>query len=126
MILTEVAKRQRDSEGAAVLRNEIHRLTNVLVPGANGWETIPYDDAIKTGAVSDEDLSEVENALVFFIVVSAMHRRQVLRVMLPGAASLWGAQTSLLDCSGFGATLRTSTVTANIGAKKAPASSVPS
>jgi hypothetical protein len=118
LILREVAKRNDDKAGtltaaALTLMNEIRRLTNVLTPGPNGWTMIPFEEAAKT--IDPDDLSEVENAIVFFIVYSAMHKRQTLKDLLTGAAKMWGAQVSSLTPTAFAASLPTSTETVNIG-----------
>lgn len=116
LILKQIAKMEKNEDGALMLMNEIRRLTNVLVPGPHGWQTIPFQDAIDGKIIDPDDLSEVENAIVFFIVYSAMHRRQTLKDLLMGAARMWGAQVSSLTPMGFSGSLPTSTETANIGA----------
>jgi len=71
---------------------DIHRLTNVLIPGEHGWETIPYEEAKKTH-LSPEDVSEVNAALIFFTVASTIPRRSETARILEGM-ELWGAQAS--------------------------------
>jgi hypothetical protein len=115
LILREVAKRNDDEAGALTLMNEIRRLTNVLVSGPRGWTMMPFQDAVDAKTLDPDDLSEVENAIVFFTVYSAMHRRQTLKDLLTGAARMWGAQVSLLTPTAFAASLPTSTETVNIG-----------
>ena len=48
------------------LMAEIRRLTQVALPGPDGWSTIPFQEARDRKRLSPEDISEVENALVFF------------------------------------------------------------
>jgi len=49
------------------LLGEVYRLTNVAVPGASGgWDVVPYQIAVSTGQISEDDADEVNNALVFF------------------------------------------------------------
>jgi hypothetical protein len=120
LILWEVAKRNDDKAGtltaaALTLMNEIRRLTNVVVSGPRGWTTVPFQDAVDAKTIDPDDLSEVENAIVFFTVYSAMHRRQTLKDLLTGAARMWGAQVSSLTPTAFAASLPTSTETVNIG-----------
>lgn len=103
---------------------EIRRLTNVLAPGDRGWETLPYDEAMKRGILSSDDAAEVDNAVTFFTVASAMHRRSELRPILDGAGRLWGAQTSSLNSTEFAASLPISKPDANSG-EKMVVSSVP-
>lgn len=97
------------------LVNEIRRLTNVIMPGEDGWQTIPFEDAIRQNRIDADDAAEVENAITFFIVSSAMHRRNVLMTILDGAAKLWGALTTLSNCTEFAASLPTSKEAANFG-----------
>ena len=39
------------------LMGEIYRLTNVVAPGENGWESMPFDVARKRGLLNDDDAS---------------------------------------------------------------------
>lgn len=110
LVLRDVAKRMAGEIGSGLevpLLNEIHRLTSVLLQSPAGWQPIPFDDCVRGNQLEPEDIAEVENALVFFIAMSAMHRKKMLQVILPGAAQLWGAQTSSLSCTEFAKSLRT-------------------
>lgn len=71
---------------------EIHRLTVVLAPGDEGWQTVPYDEARKTNLLSEDDASEVDSALAFFTVASWMYRKSEAKTTLAGAMELWGAR----------------------------------
>ena len=97
------------NELVAPLQNEIRRLTNLLVVADGRWQMVPLEQAIAQRMLSIDDLSEVENALVYFIVCSAMHHRRLLANILPGAVKLWGAATSSLSCTAFLASLPIST-----------------
>ena len=90
---------------------EIRRLTIFICPGLNGWEQTTLHDAIQRNLLDEDELSEVENALTFFIVASAMHRRKERKMILEGAATFWGGQVTLLDCMAWIASLTTSTET---------------
>lgn len=99
------------------LMKEIFRLTNVLMPGLDGWDTIPFEDAVRRGMIDSEDASEVENALVFFTVSWSMQRRNIRVEYVTGAAQLWGGLTSSLNVTEYGNSLLTSTATGNSGEK---------
>ena len=103
---------------AHALLAEIHRLTNVSLPTANGWEAWSYDQVVKRKLLHEDDLAEVESAIVFFIVVSAMQRRQVAEAMVKGAARLWGAETTYSNITAFQHSLPTSTTAGNSGDQK--------
>src|SRR5215469_5104261 len=51
---------------------EIHRLTTVMLPSDNGWESMPFDIAKKRGIIDDDVASEVENSLVYFTCASSI------------------------------------------------------
>ena len=100
------------------LLNEIRRLTNVVLPDQGGaWTVLPMEEVVRRKLISDEDLSEVDNAIVFFIVSSAMHRRPTLKAMMEGAALLWGGQITQSNVTEFAAGLQTLTPEENTGAK---------
>lgn len=106
------------------LMAEIRRLSNVIAPSGNGWAPLPFDQAVKQGLLDAADVAEVENAIVFFTVVSFMHRRAEVREILEGAAQLWGAQVESSSVTEFTASLPISTPPENSGATIQP-SSVP-
>jgi hypothetical protein len=116
LILRDVAEATRGKNGQANawdgpegvengLMNEVRRLTNVVMPGASGWETVPFDDVRRKGMMSPDDLAEVEGALTFFIVCSAMHRKEILPDFLNGMASLWGASIVSSNCTDYARSL---------------------
>lgn len=98
------------------LVNHIQHSTNILMIGKAGWEMVPYYDAKAGGLIDAEDASEVDAAVTFFILASAMHRRTELKGILDGAMSLWGAQTESLNCTDYLTSLRTSTARESSGA----------
>lgn len=111
-----------DPEAKTVKRGfmaECHRLTNVFVPGDKGWQMLPFDDAVRTGVIDKDDASEVENAVVFFMLVWLMHRRTERQSVLEGAASLWGARVTSSNCTEYRDSLPTSTPAASSGGKTA-------
>lgn len=98
---------------------EIHRLTNVFVPGPTGWQMQPLDDAVRTGAIDKDDAADVENIITFFTVMWLMHKKDVREQTMTSAAELWGGQLTSLNCTGFRASLPTSTTTDGSGANPA-------
>jgi hypothetical protein len=94
---------------------ELRRLSNVLMLTGDGWEAVPLHNAITNGVFSDDELSEVENALTFFTVVSAMHKRTEVGQVLGVMSSLWGAQITSSNCTEYGTSLQTSTGAASSG-----------
>lgn len=104
---------------------EIRRLANVALPRpGGGWEAMPYEDVRAQKLIDDADLAEVENLLVFFILISAMSRKKDTSGMLGIVSVLWEAQITSSNCTEFLASLPTSKPPEPTGAK-APASPIP-
>ena len=74
----------------AGLINEIIRLTNVLIAGENGWETVPLDTAIKREMIDEDDEAEIISALVFFTAISKVAPKDLKNSFLEMAGSLRG------------------------------------
>ena len=124
MMMRDVARKLGDEQGHRALMNEIRRLSNARVQTESGWEVMPFEDALNH--LDPDDASEAENAIVFFIAVSAMHRKTVTPGYLRGAAALWGAETTFSDFTAWNASQETSTAGARSASKKAAiASSIP-
>lgn len=126
LMLERVAAEGSQDGGAGVtvgLLPEIRRLTNVVMPG--GGETVPWQEVVDGKLIDEDDIEEVENAIVFFIVASAMYPKSDRRTMLTGATRLWGGRVESLSFTELAASLRTSTAPASSG-EKAKASSIPS
>lgn len=107
-----------------VLMNEIRRLTNVVIPGERGWTTIPYDDAVRTGAIDADVAAEAEGQIVFFTCVSHMHRTKEVKPLLQGVNEIWESQNTPLNSTEWANSLPTSTPAENSG-ETATALSIP-
>lgn len=106
------------------LMSEIRRLANVVLPGVKGWETIPLQEALDKKYFDADDVSEIEGAIVFFILVSAMHKKAEIQDFMSGIEHLWGTRSELSNCTAFAASLPISTATETLA--PTAASSVPS
>jgi hypothetical protein len=101
------------------LMNEIERLTNVIMPSTNGggWTTLPYFEVKNRKLVDEQILMEVENAIVYFIVASALHLRSELQMAYQGLTGIWKAETTLLGSMEYMRSLQTSTQIVSTGEK---------
>ena len=99
------------------LLEEIRRLTNVVAPTDNGWQTQPFVEAIKRGFIDEDQVSEVENSLVYFTCASWMHPKDQLPSVFDGMRTLWGAQTTSFNVTEFRNSLPTLTVVETTGEK---------
>lgn len=121
LVLRRVAENMGVWEGEGGVRNglmnEMRRLTNVVAPGQNGWETVPFHEAVKNGVIDEDEVSEVENALCFFSCAYRMHRKTEREPILEGASKLWGGQLESSDFTAFMRSLPTLMQGANTGEK---------
>ena len=53
--------------------SEIQRLAMVITPASTGWNSVPYDVAVKSGAISEDEADEVLNVLAFFTLALRFH-----------------------------------------------------
>lgn len=119
MLLQRVATAEegRENNGAHTLLAEIRRLSTVLVPSPQGYEMRPLQEVVTQRLVDDEALSELDNALVFFTLVSVVFKRDQRASALDGMTSLWGTRTTPSTLSECMHSLATSTETASSTAK---------
>ena len=101
------------------LMAELRRLSNLALSTAAGWTLIPLQEAIDKKLIDDDSLVEMENALVFFIVVSSTFRRNQLIQTLNSMGGLWATRCTQSNATEFVASLRTSTETAISGTSAA-------
>ncbi len=109
LLVRKVAEEQGDELGGISLMNEIRRLTNFVRREPDGWVTRPFQEVVDHALLPPEDVSEVLNQIVFFIVTSAIQQRHERKEMMDGAARIWGSRTSSSDFTAFVASLGTST-----------------
>jgi hypothetical protein len=122
LLLRDIAKRMGDLTAASVelgIISEMRRLTNAVLPSG---EAVPFQEIVDKTMLDEEDLAEVENAIAFFTVASAIHKREELKEMLDGASRIWGGQVSYLSFTDYLASLKTSTKDATSGVKAPPLS----
>lgn len=129
MMLRKISEELNTWDGEKGVKNtlmqEIHRLSNVIYRGKEGWETMTFYDAIRSELFDQDELSEVENNICFFIVVSAIMKKSLQRASFARMNGVWKTQSVLLDATAFADSLQTSTTEGSIG-KKAIQSLVPS
>lgn len=107
-------------DGFNAIMTEIRRLTMVI--GAPGGPIL-LEDAVGKGVVDALDRDILENALVFFTVVSVMEDPRESARMMDVACSLWSGQMTSSNSTAFADSLRTSTATESTGEKAAVGSS---
>ena len=97
------------------LCSEIWRLTNVLIPGTNGWDLIPFQDVMRKNIFTPRELDEVQNILIFFTVNFSMHKAEVMRFVMQTSQGTWDARVTPLNFMGFKNSLVTPIEEGNTG-----------
>ncbi len=72
----------------AGLINEIIRLTTVIVANNNGWDSLPFNVALKNEALDEDDEAEILSNLVFFTVISKVAPKDLRSSFLEIVGSL--------------------------------------
>lgn len=110
-----------DPSPPSAVMNEVRRLTNAEFPGQGN---VPWSQVVSGKMLLEEDIEEVENAIVFFIVASSMYHRRDVEEMIGGAAKLWNARLEFSPNTASAPSSLTSKENASSGAT-APPSSIP-
>jgi len=108
---------------AESLLQEVWRLTNVLMPGLRGWETVPFHEVMQNNTLDEEQLMEVQNILAYFTVASWFHRESE-RKDIYEILKNYGVQIVSLNVTEYSSSLPISTRPVTTGVT-APASSIP-
>jgi hypothetical protein len=104
--------------GEGGLLAEIIRLSNAVVSTTDkGWSTVPLRTALDQKLIDEDEHREAENLLVFFTVVSVVAPRVDRPRLVRGMAAIYELQTTLLNCSEYAASLKTSTPAETTGEK---------
>jgi hypothetical protein len=125
--LKSIAIKENRWEGQGGIKfglvNEIIRLTNVLIAKENGWESIPFDLAIKREILTEDEEYEILSAIVFFTAISKVAPKdmKVPFLEMVGASRNW--EISSLDVTEYMNGLPILTKKENTG-KKAKQSSI--
>jgi len=99
------------------LINEIVRLTNVIMSTEKGWETIPFDVAVKREILDEDEEAETLSSLVFFTAISKVAPKDLKNSFLEMAGALRNWEISSLDCTAFQNGLPIQTKPETIGKK---------
>lgn len=102
---------------------EIWRLTNCIVRGANGYETVPFEEVKKRSLISDDDTEEVENALCFFTAASHLHNKKEMEELILPIFKQEGWQTTSSNCTEYKTSLPTLISVVPTGPSTPPAAS---
>jgi hypothetical protein len=123
LALKDMAKEIDDKTDLSMpVIQEIYRLTYVLMidPSTNKWTTKPFLEIKMKNMLDDDVIREVENALVFFTVASAIHLKSEMPSIMVGLSSIWDAQTTSLTAMDYCNSLTTLSQEENTGESPVP------
>lgn len=97
---------------ADALFQELKRLTTILGPAENGWQTLPVDAAIQSGLIDRDEWDETLSAIVFFTCHYALARSAERQGIGQATASVLKASVTSSPLSEYVASLPKSTTAA--------------
>jgi len=125
--LKSIAQKAGNWDGAGGVKfglvNEIIRLTNVAVSTESGWETIPFDTAVKKEILNEDEEAEALSSLIFFTAISKVAPKDLKNSFLEMAGALRNWELTFSDCTEYMNGLPTLTKKESTG-KKAKESSI--
>ncbi|UMM63159.1 hypothetical protein [Aristophania vespae] len=92
---------EEGQEQHKALMAEIRRKSIYIGATENGFDPIPLASAIKKGLLEDEDIADIENALVFFIAASALLPKNRRNFVLELMKSLRAVESTSLDSTAY-------------------------
>lgn len=119
MMLRKKLKEQGAGSGPDIT-DEMQRLATVVYSDAGNWKTIPLDSALKQGVISPDEYREVEGEIVFFMVSSAIQKRELIAPTVGAVIGMYGGQLTLSSATEFRASLQTSNPDTDIQTQDAP------
>jgi len=103
--LKSIAQKAGNWDGAGGVKfglvNEIIRLTNVAVSTEQGWETIPFDIAVKKEVLNEDEEAEALSSLIFFTAISKVAPKDLKSSFLEMAGALRNWELTYLDCTEY-------------------------
>ncbi|WES88776.1 hypothetical protein [Dickeya fangzhongdai] len=103
MMLRKKLQQERAAGNAAgpSIVDEIQRLTAVIYNENGQWKSVPYDSALKQGVITPDEYREVEGEVVFFIVSSAIQKRDLIAPTVGAVIGMFGGQLTVLSVTEF-------------------------
>ena len=97
------------------LVNEVIRLSNIVMPGERGWQSVALFDALRTNILDEDEADEVRNAIIFFSVAWWIYPRRQIRKAITMTGHFWRWPAKSLALMEFIKSLPTSTPAENTG-----------
>ena len=103
--LKSIATKAGNWDGAGGVKfglvNEIIRLTNVAISTEHGWETIPFDTAVKKEILNEDEEAEALSSLIFFTAISKVAPKDLKNSFLEMAGALRNWELTFSDCTEY-------------------------
>lgn len=81
--------------------NEVVRLTNVILPGKDGYSTMQLATAYARNVFEEEDRAEIEGNLIFFTLALHAIGPKRTQVMIQAIGPMWGSRTTASGLTEF-------------------------
>lgn len=109
--------------GPAGLVAEIVRLSTCLVgTESGGWNTMPLQEALDRGHITEDEKAEVINPLCFFTVSSLVAPKKDRTILIQGMAAIYGLESTYSTFTEWMSSLKTRMLAESSGAKETTSS----
>ncbi|HGE7400764.1 TPA: hypothetical protein ACGBZ1_004202 [Yersinia enterocolitica] len=107
MMLRKKIKQDQELSGASgpTIVDDIQRLTTVIYNDNGEWKSSPFDAAMKNGVITAEEYRDTEGEIVFFMVSSAIQKRELIAPTVGAVISMYGGQLTSSNAMEFRASL---------------------
>ncbi|EKN3739844.1 TPA: hypothetical protein SK296_004580 [Yersinia enterocolitica] len=107
MMLRKKIKQDQDLSGASgpTIVDDIQRLTTVIYNDSGEWKSSPFDAAMKNGVITADEYRETEGEIVFFMVSSAIQKKELIAPTVGTVIDMYGGQLTSSNVTEFRASL---------------------
>ena len=83
------------------LVNEMIRLSNVMLPDEKGWKSLPLQIVIDKGMLNPDEVAETLGTICFFILCSAINKKDQIEGIMEAVGGLWGSAITSLNSTEY-------------------------
>lgn len=101
MLRTAIKNSLPDDHSGPTLIDEIARFSSVVAWDGQKWKSYPLEQAIKNEIISVDEWRDVEGEVAFFIVGSAIQKKNLIAPMVGRILGAYGAQLTPLKVTAY-------------------------
>lgn len=122
MMLRKKLKQEQELTGRTgpTIIDDIQRMTTVIYNDGLAWKSSPLDAAFKQKIIDPDEYRDIEGEIVFFIVSSAIQKKELIAPTVGTLIGMFGGQLVSLSATEYRDSLSTPTTDTNTQLQTAP------